>query len=383
MTRPYLRFRKIVVAALLLFASISGHAKPNDSVPVFPDMVYEYRFAALARKTPLDLEYNALVRKYIEIYTIERRADVSKILGLSKLYFPIFEHYLDKYDLPLELKYLSVVESGLNPTAKSSSGAIGLWQFLYHSGQMFDLEISSYVDDRRDVYKSTDAACRYFKYLYQTFHDWHLVLAAYNGGPGVVRTAIERSGGKTNLWELLPYLPEQTQNYVPAFLAMNYICNYAGEHRIHAVEPPFNYEHIDTIAINYGISFNQIQENLKITMDQLRFLNPRYKLDIIPETGARQLLVLPHNLISPYLVYENQIQASSSKSKAPLQARMQKTTYIVGKGDFLHKIAAKYNCSPAEIRQWNHMQSDFIAPGQTLVIFVSDTTAERRNGAVF
>src|SRR6266542_166763 len=126
----YLRFRKIVVAALLLFTGISANAKPNDSVPVFPDMVYEYRFANLARKTPLNLEYNALVRKYIEIYTIERRADVSKILGLSKLYFPIFEYYLDKYDLPLELKYLSVVESGLNPTAKSSSGAIGLWQFL-------------------------------------------------------------------------------------------------------------------------------------------------------------------------------------------------------------------------------------------------------------
>lgn len=383
MAKIYIGFRRVLLAVTLLLASFSAYAKPNDSIPVFPDMVYEYRFASLAKKTPLDLEFNALVRKYIEIYTIERRSDVAKILGLTKLYFPIFEYYLDKYDLPLELKYLSVVESGLNPTAKSSSGAIGLWQFLYHSGQMFDLEISSYVDDRRDVYKSTDAACRYFKYLYQTFHDWHLVLAAYNGGPGVVRTAIERSGGKTNLWELLPYLPEQTQNYVPAFLAMNYICNYAGEHHIHAVEPLFKYEYIDTIAINYAISFNQIQENLKITIDQLRFLNPRYKLDIIPETGAKELLVLPHNLISPYLIYENQIQASSAESRTPVQARMQKTTYVVGKGDFLHKIAIKYNCSPAEIKQWNHMQSDFIAPGQTLVIFVPDTAMERKNDTAF
>ena len=366
----------------LLF-SFLFNARANDSIPVFPDMVYEYRFATLAKKTPIDLEYNALVRKYIEIYTIERRNDVSKILGLSKLYFPIFEYYLDKYDLPLELKYLSVVESGLNPVAKSSSGAIGLWQFLYHSGLMFDLEITSYIDDRRDVYKSTDAACRYFKYLYQTFHDWHLVLAAYNGGPGVVRTAIERSGGKTNLWELLPYLPEQTQNYVPAFLAMNYVANFANEHRISAIPAPYNFEHIDTISINYAISFAQIQDNLKISVDQLRFLNPRYKLDIVPETGYKQLLVLPHNLVSTYLVYENQIQASSSKSKIQVQAKLQKTTYTVGKGDFLHKIAAKYNCSTTEIKQWNHLPTDFIAPGQTLVIFVPDTTQEVKTMPVF
>jgi membrane-bound lytic murein transglycosylase D len=363
----------IVFSFCILLAS---NSKANDSIPVFPDMVYEYRFASLAKKTPIELEYNASVRKYIEIYTLERRNDVSKILGLSKLYFPIFEYYLDKYDLPLELKYLSVVESGLNPLAKSSSGAIGLWQFLYHSGQMFDLEITSYIDDRRDVFKSTEAACRYFKYLFQTFHDWHLVLAAYNGGPGVVRIAIERSGGKTNLWELLPYLPEQTQNYVPAFLAMNYVANYAKEHRISSIAAPYNFEHIDTISINYAISFAQIQDNLKITIDQLRFLNPRYKLDIVPETGSKQLLVLPHNLVSPYVVYENQIQASASKMSIPEHAKLQKTSYTVERGDFLHKIAIKYNCSPAEIRQWNHLPSDFIAPGQTLVIWVPDSTQQ-------
>lgn len=373
--------RSLVIGLFCLFPLGSW---ANDSIPVFPDMVYEYRFATIAKKTPLDLEYNALVRKYIEKYTIERRSDVSKVLGLSKLYFPIFEYYLDKYDLPLELKYLSVVESGLNPMAKSSSGAIGLWQFLYHSGQMFDLEITSYVDERRDVYKSTEAACRYFKYLYQTFHNWHLVLAAYNGGPGVVRNAMERSGGKTNLWELLPYLPEQTQNYVPAFLAMNYIFNFAGEHHIRAEEPPYSFQNIDTIYINYAISFAQIEENLKISSEHLRFLNPKYKLDIIPETGTKQLLVLPHNQVAPYLVYENEIQASSAKSNlAANHAKLQKTTYTVGRGDFLHKIAVKYNCSPAEIKQWNHLQSDFIAPGQNLIIWVPDTTLENKTIPVF
>jgi membrane-bound lytic murein transglycosylase D len=354
----------------MLFRSYDCQGKPNDSVPVFPDMVYEYRFAVLAKKTPIDLEYNALVSKYIKIYTIDRRAEFSKILGLSKLYFPIFEAYLDKYDLPLELKYLPVVESSLDPLAKSSSGAIGLWQFLYHAGLMFDLEITSYVDERRDVYKSTEAACRYFKYLYQTFHNWHLVLAAYNGGPGVVRNAIERSGGKTNLWEILPYLPEQTQNYVPAFLAMNYMMNYAGEHRIKPDEAPFTFENIDTVYLHYPISFAQIADNIHISIEQLRFLNPRYKLDMIPETGTMQLLVLPRQLVSSYLVYENRILASSANAGIHEVSKKQKISYLVERGDFLHKIAVKFNCSPAEIKQWNNLSSDFITPGQALVIWI-------------
>jgi membrane-bound lytic murein transglycosylase D len=379
--------RKSILILAIIFSfctKVKAREKPGDSIPVFPDMVYEYRFAELAKKTPLDLEYNPLVRKYIEIYTIERRLDVSKILGLSKLYFPVFEYYLDKYDLPLELKYLPVVESGLNPMAKSSSGAIGLWQFLYHAGLMFDLEITSYVDERRDVYKSTEAACRYFKYLYQTFHDWHLVLAAYNGGPGVVRNAIERSGGKTNLWSLLPYLPEQTQNYVPAFLAMNYVMNFANEHHIEPAQPPYNFQNIDTLYINYAISFAQIEENIKISVDQLRLLNPRYKLDVIPETGGKQLLVLPHNLIASYLGYENRIQASSARNSQVAQnTKLQKTTYTVGKGDFLHKIAVKFGCNPADIRQWNNLPSDFIAPGQVLIIWTHDTSKEEKGNSVF
>lgn len=358
-----------ILIITLLFKFHDGFGKPGDSIPVFPDMVYEYRIAALDKKTPIGLEYNAMVRKYIEIYTIQRRTEFSKILGLSKLYFPIFEAYLDKYDLPLELKYLSVVESSLDPLAKSSSGAIGLWQFLYHSAQMFDLQITSYIDERRDVFKSTEAACRYFKYLYQTFHNWHLVLAAYNGGPGVVRNAIERSGGKTNLWDLLPYLPEQTQNYVPAFLAMNYIMNHAEDHQLSPIEAPYSFNDIDTLNLLYPVTFSQISENIPISIDQLRFLNPCYKMDIIPEGGG-QILVLPENLTGAYLAYENRILASTAKNSTVEAKRAQKIVYKVERGDFLHKIAVKYNCSPAEIREWNKLSSDFIAPGQTLVIWV-------------
>jgi membrane-bound lytic murein transglycosylase D len=351
--------------------SSGNNSISSDTSDVYPDMYYEYRFAAIDKKTPLDLEYNPMVRKYIARYTVEQRNETARILGLAKLYFPIFEYFLDKYDLPLELKYLSLVESGLNPMAKSSSGAIGLWQFLYNSSGMFDLEITSYIDERRDVYKSTEAACKYFKYLYQTFQDWNLVLAAYNGGPGVVRNAIERSGGKTNLWELLPYMPEQTQNYVPAFLAMNYIMSYASDYEIKQIEPAYTFENIDTLYIGYSISFSQISENIKITIDHLKFLNPRYKMDIIPETGKKQLLVLPANLIAKYLAYENQILSSIVAAEASKHQQIQKVFYTVERGDFLHKIAMKYNCRLSDIRQWNNLTTDFIAPGQTLIIWVA------------
>jgi membrane-bound lytic murein transglycosylase D len=187
-----------------------------------------------------------------------------------------------------------------------------------------------------------------------------------------VRNAIERSGGKTNLWEILPYLPEQTQNYVPCFLAMNYVMNYAHEHQIEPTAPRFTYQNIDTLYIKYAISFAQIAENIKTSIDQLRFLNPTYKLDIIPETGKPQLLVLPNHLVSKYLAYENQILSSLAATDTAKHVRKHKTLYTVVKGDFLHKIAMKYNCNPADIRQWNNLSNDFIAPGQALIIWTSE-----------
>ncbi len=348
-----------------------GQVANQDSAIRYPDMFYEYRFASLEKKTPVPLEYNALVRRYIDKFTNERRSDVCKVLGLSKLYFPVFEYYLDKYNLPLELKYLAVVESGLDPLAKSPSGAVGLWQFLYQSSKMFDLKVDSYIDERSDIYKSTDAACRYFRYLYQTFNDWHLVLAAYNGGPGVVRNAIERSGGKTNLWDLIPYLPEQTQNYIPAFIAMNYMFNFAGDHNLIPVKPEFTFNDIDTVYITYEINFSQIVGNIPVTIEELKFLNPQYKLDIIPETGVKQNLVLPAKLIKSYLSFENKI-VSTLLVKDSINNKnhhLNQTSYTVRKGDFLHKIAMRYNCSLSELKEWNGLTSDTISPGQVLVIW--------------
>lgn len=367
-----IRLKFIIGVSLCLFVYGRGISQPQPiaicNTPN-PDIFYEYQFALLDKKTPLDLEYNSMVRSYIDKYTTVRRADLAKTLGLAKLYFPIFEQYLDKYDLPLELKYLSVVESGLDPMAKSSSGAVGLWQFLLHSATMFDLEVNSYVDERRDVYKSTDAACRYFRYLYQTFGNWHLVLAAYNGGPGVVRNAIERSGGKTNLWEILPYLPEPTQKYVPAFLAMNYLMTYPNDFNVETIDAAFTFENIDTVYINYSTTLTQIAENLNVSIEQLRFLNPVYKLDIIPESVKKQILVLPSSKVVDFISFENKILSSAIPDSTKIEKK-HKIVYKVEKGDFLHKIAIKYRCNPADIRLWNQLKNDFIAPDQSLVIWV-------------
>ncbi len=372
--------KKIYIPLTLLISTLSesnGQPISKDSVPVYPDIFYEYRFAELEKKTPIPLEYNQLVRKFIDKYTNERRKDVCKVLGLSKLYFPVFEYYLDKYNLPLELKYLAVVESGLDPQAKSSSGAMGLWQFLLNSSKMFDLKVDSYIDERCDVYKSTDAACRYFKYLYQTFNDWHLVLAAYNGGPGVVRNAMERSGGKTGLWDLLPFLPEQTQNYIPAFLAITYLFNFAGDHNLYPTKPEYTFNDIDTVFIDYEINFSQIAANIPVSADELKFLNPQYKLNIIPETGSKQNLVLPDKLVRNYLLFENKILSTLPRNDSinNINKRIIKTNYVVKKGDFLHKIAMNYNCSLSELKSWNNLTSDSISPGQILIIWKRENSA--------
>lgn len=344
---------------------------PEDSVPTFPDLVYEFRMAKLHKTSAIDLEYNASVRKYIEIYTIKRRGDVARILGLKDLYFPIFEEYLDKYGLPLELKYLPVIESGLDPLARSSSGAVGLWQFLYHSASMFDLKMTSFVDERCDVYKSTDAACRYLKYLYETYHDWHLVLASFNGGPGVVRNAIQRSGGKTGYSDLYPYFPEPTQNYLPAFMAIIYVMNYAKEHNISAAKPFYTVSDLDTAMVRYNLQFSVISELTKLPIDTIRYLNPTYKLDVIPESDTPQTLVLPKDKLRVYLANENNVFANSlNRSRIPdSKDNRRQIVYKVKKGDFLHKIAMQHGCSLEELKLWNDLASDSVSIGQNLVIW--------------
>ncbi|MCX7987319.1 MAG: LysM peptidoglycan-binding domain-containing protein [Bacteroidales bacterium] len=365
---------------LWFFVFFSSYQLINAQVKKFPPLYYEYRIEELSKTTPIRLDYNADVQKYIDLYLDTRAEKLSRYLTLKDRYFPIFEAALDRYDLPLELKYLPIVESGLDPLARSSSGAMGLWQLLYPSAKLLGLNITSYKDERCDVYLSTDAACRYLKYLYSLFNDWQLVLAAYNGGPGEVRNAIARSGGKTNFWELQPFLPEQTRWYVPAFIAVFYLMNNAAAHGIYPAS--FSFPSIDTLKITQAAQFSKIAAKIDISIEQLRELNPAYRKDFIPSSDSPQILVLPSDKILTFLKYEYQIYALSDTSGNFRNAKTftdtvgkKMTEYIVKPGDFLHKIALEQGCSPESIKQWNGLSNDQLKVGQRLKLWVSPQMA--------
>lgn len=355
---------------------------PPDSIPVYSELVYEARMAELNLRSPIDLEYNKHVKKYIDLYTLKRRGLIAKMQGMSRFYFPVFEAALDKYQLPMELKYLAVIESALNPTARSHSGAVGLWQFILPTGQLMDLKVSSFIDERMDPVKSTDAACRYLEFLYNTFKDWQLAIAAYNGGPGTVRNAIVRSGGKTTFWEIRPYLPAETQGYVPAFIAMVYAMEYAPEHNIKAEVPKLFFYQADTVLIKDAVYFTSIASKLGIPIETIRFLNPSYKMNYIPRSTSPQALVLPANKITAFIEQQKDIvsfsfPASDEKKdkELPVQDKTM-VTYVVKKGDYLHKLALDYRCSMEDVKAWNNLTSDALPTGSTLVLWVPSTMAE-------
>lgn len=365
---------------IFLPAQPAGDAQEEVRPKKFPALYYEYYIEELSKSTPIRLDYNADVQKYIDIYLDTRADRLARYLALKDFYFPIFEAALDRYNLPLELKYLPIVESGLDPLARSPSGAMGLWQLLYPSAKLLGLNITSYKDERCDVYLSTDAACRYLKYLYSLFNDWQLALAAYNGGPGEVRNAIARSGGKTNFWELQPYLSEQTRWYVPAFIAIVYLMNNAEAHGIRPAT--VSWPSIDTLKITHAAEFARIAEKIDIPIQQLRELNPSYRKDFIPASDTPQILVLPSDKILTFLKYEYQIYALSDTAEyfKRLQANADTAGkllvyYTVQPGDFLHKIALEKGCSPESIKVWNHLSADQLKSGQVLKLWLPKTSA--------
>lgn len=362
---------------------------PPDSIPRYSDLVYEARLAKLNSKSPIKLDYNDEVRKYIELYAVRKREQVSRMLGLAELYFPLFEEMLDKYDIPLELKYLAIVESALNPQAKSRSGAMGLWQFMYGTGKYMNMNITSYVDERCDPYRSTEAACQYLKMLYEMFGDWHLALAAYNAGPGTINKAIRRSGGKTNYWELRPYLPAETNGYVPAFIAVNYVMSYAAEHNLYLTPPKYYHNDLDTVKIKSTITFEQLSQALNISTEEISFLNPEFKRGIIPYSGGDiyYTLRLPKPLIGLFVSNENAIYAmnqqmaamSESASVGPVITRHEvKKVHVVKSGDHLSLVARKYNVSVKEIKQWNKLKSNALYKGQKLIIYTEEQSASKQ-----
>ncbi len=347
---------------------------PHDSVPRYDEIILESRLAKLDAASPFDLQYNPVVKGYIDMYTIRRRELVSRMMALSQFYFPIFEEQLDKYNLPLELKNLAICESALNPMAKSHSGAMGLWQFMYPTGKIYGLQVSSYVDERCDPYKSTVAACEYFQYLYGLFGDWQMVIAAYNCGPGNINKAIRRSGGKTTYWEIRPFLPKETQGYVPAFIAVNYVMGYTAEHNIYTAIPKKVFLQIDTVAVKKQVSFAQISSVLDISQEELQYLNPSYKKGVIPYSPDKtNTLALPSGKMGLFVANEDSIYNNGARainSQTVLSAQETMKIHTVRKGEHISTIAKRYGCTVADIKSWNGITSSTVKAGKKLTIYV-------------
>jgi membrane-bound lytic murein transglycosylase D len=347
-----------------------------DSVPLYDPSVFAERIAKLDALSPFKLIYNDEVKAYINMYSIRKRNQVSRMIGLSELYFPLFEETLAKYKMPLELKYLAIVESALNPAARSRAGAQGLWQFMYGTGKLFRLNINSYIDERCDPIKSTEAACLYMKYLFSIYKDWSLVLAAYNSGPGNVNKAIRRSGGKTNYWELRPYLPKETAGYVPAFIAAVYVMNYSKEHNIYPIMPRAIFNEIDTLHIHRRVTFNQLSNVLNMPVEDIEFLNPTYLLGVIPETDGYHVLTLPKSKVAVFINNEQTVYSYKSTSESRMDSLMNikkalpiaSKTHVVRSGESISMIARKYGVTVNELRQWNNLRSGKLKRGQRLKV---------------
>ena len=351
----------------------------KDEVPVYDDSVYMRRIQTLAYETTIPLTYNSHVKSFIELYANRRRQQSSRMLGLSYVYFPMFEEYLSRYDLPLELKYLAMVESALNPTAGSKAGAKGLWQFMRGTGAEYGLRVSTLVDDRFDPEKETEAACQYLKSLYARYGDWFLVLAAYNSGPGTVNKAIVRAGGTRNYWAIWPYLPAETRGYVPAFIAVTYLMNYAAEHNLYPQNPGLLLHGTDTVMVRDRVSFSQINECIGAPMEDLVFFNPQYTKRVIPGTKSYPYAPrMPTKYTLMFTQLEDSIYSYVSKAEKTREVIEEKEeevsnsfVHVVRKGESLGSVARKYHVTVANIKAWNHLKRETIHVGQRLTIYRS------------
>jgi len=348
--------------------------------PVFDELstdTLKARLKRLDEKTPFNIAYNPSLESVIKSFLKRRRGLMERMLTASQFYFPLFEQELDNYNIPLEIKYLAIVESALNPRARSRVGATGLWQFMYSTGKMYGLDVSSYVDERSDPIFATTAACKYLSKLHDIFGDWDLALAAYNSGPGNVNKAIRRSGGYTNYWNIRPFLPRETAGYVPAFLATMYLFEYAEEHGIAMRNAERPYFETDTVLVKNTITFDQISEVLDIRKEDLEVLNPSYKLNIIPKIeGKPYALRLPKSLIGRFVSNEEEIYAYAKKQldsmEKPLPQLVQtknQIRYKVRSGDYLGKIAERYGVGVSQIKRWNGLRSNNLRIGQRLTIY--------------
>ncbi|QZK89074.1 LysM peptidoglycan-binding domain-containing protein [Flavobacterium sp. CHNK8] len=386
-----------------LFTSFSEEIK-NTNLDLaidfeLPTDLLKQRLAAMDAKSPFNIEYNPGLENLIKSFLKNRKKSFERLMAVSEYYFPLMEEALAKQNVPLEIKYLAVVESALNPKAVSRMGATGLWQFMYQTGKQYGLKIDSYVDERSDPLKSSEAATQYMTNMYKIFGDWDLVLAAYNSGPGNVAKAIRRSGGQQNYWNIRKNLPRETQGYVPAFLATMYIYEYHKEHGIVPNRAKVKHFATDTVMIKRQMTFRQISDLLDVPVAQLQLLNPSYKLNVVPfYHDQTHFLRLPQEKVAVFASNEDKIYAYAQyeKDKSEKPFMLVKTTvvkdslrtnteslaatksvyYKVRKGDNIASVALKYGVTIAEIKKWNHIKGNNIAYGRSLKINTDPSTVK-------
>ncbi len=367
------------------YVDLGKDCKTSKVNPFFSDSVYIDRLSRIP--AVMELSYNEVVRKFIDMYSERLRNHISFMLSACNFYIPIFEEALDAYNLPIELKYLPIIESALNPSAVSRAGASGLWQFMINTGKNYGLDSNSLIDERRDPIKSSWAAARYLKDLYGIYGDWNLVIAAYNCGPGNINKAIRRANGETDYWKIYNYLPKETKGYVPAFIAINYMMNYYCDHNICPMETNIPAS-TDTLQIDRKLHLKQISDICGIEMEQLRSLNPQYKKDIIPGDVKSATLRLPLEQVSLFIdkqdtifnhrydeLFKNRkiatVQQAHTKStahkSAPAKGGLIKHT--IGRGETLGTIATKYKVRVKDIQSWNNLSSTRITAGKQLKIY--------------
>jgi membrane-bound lytic murein transglycosylase D len=343
---------------------------PHHLIPSFLEQEIRAMLELIPSAIPLD--YNHAVKQYIDRFTTSRRSFIAKALGLSNQYFPLYEEVLDRYNMPDEMKYLSVIESGLNTKARSPMGATGLWQFMYRTGKSYGLEANSFIDDRCDPVLATDAAARFLTDLYKIYGDWQLCMAAYNAGPGNVNKAIARSGGKRNYWEIRPFLPRETQNYVPQFIAVAFVMHYHEKFQILPLKPKDEIFQTDTIIIKEKLSLDFVSEQLGINKDLLALINPSLKSNIIPKSENGIVFHLPSEYVAQFIekeeIFKNDTTVQHIEAKVELAPAY--TVYKVKSGDTLGAIANRYKVKVSQIKAWNSLKSDFLNIGQKLVLYI-------------
>ncbi len=361
-----------------------------DHIPDVPYDLVEDRLSCLQTEIPLN--FNHKVRSFIEYFAVRNREYTKEMVRRKNLYFPIFEKYLKKYGLPDELKYLSIVESGLEPKAKSRVGAGGLWQFMPSTGRMYKLHQDWYIDERSDPEKATEAACKYLKFLYNYLGDWELALAAYNSGPGNVRKAIRRSGYKRKFWEVYRYLPRETRSYVPQFVAVTYVLNYIDEHNLNVEDIQYAWE-TDTITVNGYLNLQTFASLTNVCVEDLSKLNPELKRSAVPDYARNYPLKIPADkydfinekrkfiLDSASRKGQKELEFMAKNSVGSTYGRT-KLIHRVRRGDVIGKLAERYRVRTADIRSWNRLRGNTIRIDQRLAIWVKPSVAKKVNKPV-